>query len=109
LASHDGPPQPIEQAQLVWRRAVRLSTAPEHDGRTTAVLDLLRTARHDLSTMRHALTLGRTRQQISPGDTGTRGAVELLVRTIGWLGNRTDPGEVGTAAARNTSTEASRT
>jgi hypothetical protein len=94
-----GPPavaQPLERAQLVWRRAVTLGGRGQDD-RFKVVLDLLRTARHGPSTMLHALTLGRAQLRATPDDVATQDAVHLLTRSIAWLGKRTDAGEVGTA------------
>jgi hypothetical protein len=93
------PARPLERAQLVWRRALTLSNPAESHDRFVVVLDLLRTAHHGPSTMLHALAIGRARQRATPGDVATRDAVRLLARTIGWLGRRTDEGEVGTASS----------
>jgi|SoiMethySBSTD1v2_1073268.scaffolds.fasta_scaffold3042030_2 hypothetical protein len=91
---------PLERAQLVWRRALTLSGRSHDDDRFKVVLDLLRTARHGPSTMLHALTLGRAQLRATPEDVATQDAVNLLTRSIAWLGKRTDAGEVGTASAR---------
>jgi hypothetical protein len=95
----DGAIPPLERAQLVWRRAVALSTSERDDERFGMVLDLLRAAHYGPSTMLHALALGREQQRISPGDVHTRDAMRLLARTTEWLGKPTDQGEVGTADA----------
>ena len=91
--------QPLERAQLVWRRAVALSSSEREDERFGIVLDLLRTAHHGPSTMLHALALGREQQRLSPGDPHIQGAVRLLARTIEWLGKRTEEHEVGTSGS----------
>jgi hypothetical protein len=91
--------RPLERAQLVWRRAVTLSTTA-HDGeRFGPVLDLLRTAHHGPSTMLHALALGREQQRIAPDDLRIRDAVRLLARTTEWLGSRAEDNEVGTVSS----------
>jgi hypothetical protein len=114
--------QPLERAQVVWRRAVRLSSASaaatatlgpgthgEVDGETFGlVLDLLRIGHHGPSTMLHALALGREQQRVAPGDARIRDAVRLLARTTEWLGSRTEDGEVGTAAAASRERRAGR-
>lgn len=89
--------QPLEPAQLVWRRAVTLSTAEPDGERFGLVLDLLRTAQHGPSTMLHALALGREQQRIAPGDLRIRDAIRLLTRTTEWLGTRAEDNEVGAA------------
>lgn len=91
--------QPLERAQLVWRRAVTLSAAGRDGERFGLVLDLLRTADHGPSTMLHALALGREQQRVAPGDLRIRDAVRLLARTAEWLGTRAEDGEVGTAGS----------
>jgi hypothetical protein len=93
--------QPLERAQVVWRRAVTLSNADrDRDGEPFGiVLDLLRTAHHGPSTMLHALALGREQQRVAPGDTRVQDAVHLLSRTIEWLGKRTEDDEVGTVGS----------
>jgi hypothetical protein len=89
--------QPLERAQLVWRRAIALSaTDRAWDGeRFGPVLDLLRTAHHGPSTMLHALALGREQQRLAPGDPRIRDAIRLLTRTTEWLGTRPEDDEVG--------------
>lgn len=88
-------PQPLERAQLVWLRAVTLSTPPAEQDRFVVMLDLLRTAHHGPSTMLHALAIGQAKERDTPDDTTTRDAVTLLARTIAWFGQRTEAGEVG--------------
>ena len=58
--------RPPERAQAVWQAAVRLA-GDGTDGEAT-VLALLRSADYDPSTLRHALTLGRTRLRLRPHD-----------------------------------------
>jgi hypothetical protein len=90
--------RPLERAQVVWERAVHLAgpAGPAAgDDDFLVALDLLRTARHGPSTMLHALTLGRARQQEHPADPVLRDAVRLLARATTWLGSRPTDGEVG--------------
>jgi hypothetical protein len=89
------PAIPLERAQLVWRRAVTLAGPARDSERAAQVLDLLQAADQDLSAMCHALTLGRAHQRSNPGDVPARHGVELLARSIAWLGPRTVQGEVG--------------
>jgi hypothetical protein len=91
--------RPLESAQLVWRRAVKLARSDQGTNRFVASLDLLRTAHHGPSTMLHALALGRARQLATPDDIPTRDAVLLLAHTIGWLGRPIEEDEVGTAGS----------
>jgi hypothetical protein len=84
----------------VWRRAITLSGRGHDDDRFKVVLDLLRTARHGPSTMLHALSLGRAQLRATPEDVATQDAVNLLTKSIAWLGKRTDAGEIGTVSAR---------
>jgi hypothetical protein len=91
--------QPLERAQVVWRRAVTLSAAGRDGERFGPVLDLLRTAHHGPSTMLHALALGREQQRVAPGDLRVREAVRLLTRTAEWLGTRSEDNEVGTVSS----------
>jgi hypothetical protein len=96
----NGAVEPLERSQLVWRRALALARKdPSHDHFVES-LGLLRAARHGPSTLRHALTLGRAEQQAAPDDIPTRDAVQLLERTVAWLGAPVDRGEVGTAGSR---------
>lgn len=87
--------RPLERAQLVWRRAVTLSDGDEKRDPFEVSLDLLRTAHHGPSTMLHALAYGRTQMRKRPDDPVVRSAVQLLERTIAWLGREVDESEVG--------------
>jgi hypothetical protein len=89
--------RPPERAQAVWQAAVRLA-GDGGDGEAT-VLALLRSADHDPSTLRHALTLGRTRLRLRPHDARLCGGRDLLEHATGWLGARGTEGEVGSARA----------
>ena len=88
MTAAGAPVQPLERAQLVWRRAVTLSASGRDGERFGLVLDLLRTAHHGPSTVLHALALGREQQRVAPGDLRIREAVRLLARTTEWLGTR---------------------
>jgi hypothetical protein len=89
--------RPPERAQAVWQAAVRLA-GDGTDGEAT-VLALLRSADFDPSTLRHALTLGRTRLRLRPHDARLCGGRDLLEHATGWLGARGTDGEVGSARA----------
>jgi hypothetical protein len=86
--------RPLEPAQVVWRRAVELAGSGDRD-HFVVELDLLRTAHHGPSTLRHALMLGRARRRDHPADPVLRDAVRLLERATSWLGTRPTDGEVG--------------
>lgn len=85
--------RPPERAQAVWQSAVRLA-GDDADAEAT-VLAILRNADYDPSTLRHALTLGRTRLRLRPHDARLCGGRDLLERATGWLGARGAEGEVG--------------
>ena len=85
--------RPPERAQAVWQAAVRLA-GDGTDGEAT-VLALLRSADFDPSTLRHALTLGRTRLRLRPHDARLCGGRDLLEHATDWLGARGTDGEVG--------------
>jgi hypothetical protein len=87
--------RPLERAQLVWRHAIVLARSDHSPDGFMASLDLLRTAHHGPSTMLHALGLGQAQQRAAPDDIPTRDAVDLLTRTISWLGRPIEPDEVG--------------
>lgn len=91
--------RPLELAQRVWQRAVTLARSDLDADRVTAPLDLIRTAHLGPSTLLHALRLGREQQRATPADVPTRRGVQLLARTIGWLGRPTENDEVGLAGS----------
>ncbi|HKH04784.1 MAG TPA: hypothetical protein VKA65_06465 [Acidimicrobiales bacterium] len=94
------PGRPPERAQAVWQSAVRLAGAGgDHQA---AVLALLRDADFDPSTLRHALTLGRTRLRLRPHDARLCGGRDLLAHATDWLGARDADGEVGAARSDGT-------
>jgi hypothetical protein len=88
------PRRPIEQAQVVWRRALELSDPLRAHDALAAALELLRSARHDGAVLAHALVLGRTRVRDHPEDTGARGGVKVLERGIAYLGVKPEAGSV---------------
>jgi hypothetical protein len=93
-----------ERAQAVWQAALRLTAEPAPEGEPrpddgAAVLAVLRAADFEPSTLRHALTLGRTRLRLRPHDPLLGGGRDLLVEAIAWLGARDTAGEVGPARA----------
>jgi hypothetical protein len=90
--------QPLELAQVVWRRALALARSNRSRDRVLPSLDLLRAARHGPSTMIHALTLGRAQLAAAPRDIPTREAVRLLTYTIAWLGKPVEQDEIGSVA-----------
>lgn len=89
--------RPPERAQVVWQAAVDLAG----DGPGVA-LALLRAADFDPSTLRHALTLGRTLRSRHPHDARLRNGQALLERATDWLGVRDSAGEVGSALSGRT-------
>ena len=76
----------LSPAQLVWRHATEAPDDLDQHDVLAVVLDLLRIARHDVSTMLHALTLGRTRLRESPADLVAGRATLLLEQAITFMG-----------------------
>jgi hypothetical protein len=66
----------------------------------TVVLELLRTAGHDLDTMAHALVLGRSRLREHPTDLVAWRASRLLERGVAFLGGEAQMGSVRAAVPR---------
>jgi hypothetical protein len=78
----------VERAEAVLDRSTDLaSDAGPHDLGKVA-LHLLRTADHDLTTLDHALHIGRTRVRRHPASRAAHRAVELLESVIGFLGHK---------------------
>jgi hypothetical protein len=67
---------PLEQAQLLWERALEL----------VDVVDVVRAADHDSTTIAHALALGRTRLRADVTNDSLRSGVTLLARAVAFLG-----------------------
>lgn len=77
----------LEVSQVVWRHAFRVTRDPATDDGTATLLELLRIARHDRSTLRHALGLGRTLVSGATDlDPRHARAVRMLERAIAWSG-----------------------
>ena len=86
--------RPLEQAQLVWRRAVDLADPPTPHDRSALALDLLRAAHHVPATIAHALNLGRTHLRAHPEDAFARGGVTILETAISFLGVKPRVGDI---------------
>jgi hypothetical protein len=79
----------LEAAQLVWRHALGLAQPGMPRESPTAMLGLLRVARHDPSTLRHALSHGRRlKRSAAAPDRATALAVHWLQRAMVWTGPR---------------------
>jgi hypothetical protein len=90
----------LQPAQVVWQRTVELSNPAEDRDVHAIVLDLARTAGHDVSTMAHALALGHSRVRQHPDDLISRRAIRLLERSITFLGVKPQLGDVHTERRR---------
>ena len=80
------------RSRLVWHRTLELAETFEQHHLFTAVLEILRTARHDLATLEHALALGHARLDDHPRDLVAWRATGLLGRSVTFLGG---PGRAG--------------
>jgi hypothetical protein len=85
--------QPLQQAQIVWRRALDVSDPVKAHDALAAALELLRSARHDGALLAHALLLGRTRVRDHPQDIKARRGVTVLERGIAFLGVKPEVGD----------------
>src|ERR1019366_777112 len=68
----------LERAPFVWSRALELAGPSEREDLFRLALELLRSAHHDPTTMRHALALGRSWTRLHPSDATAALAVGLL-------------------------------
>ena len=78
--------RPLQRAQLVWRRAISVVEPLDQHDVLAVVLELLRTAHHDVATMSHALTLGRARVREHPADVVARQGTRVLEQAIAFMG-----------------------
>lgn len=78
---------PPGRAQAVWRRTFQLADPFDQDDVFTVVFDVLRTARHEVGTLRDALELGHRGVDDDPVDPIARRACALLERAIGFMGS----------------------
>jgi hypothetical protein len=92
-ASHG---RPLPLAQVVWQRTVALSDVVEEGDPHAVVLEVARTAGHDVSVLALALAVGRSRVRQDPKALVPRRATRLLERTITFLGVRPQLGEIHT-------------
>jgi hypothetical protein len=82
----------LEPAQLVWWRAVELSTGAD----PSAALELVRLARHEPSVLRHARSLGRPGGGLVPSGRGVEKAVALLEQALVLIAGRDHRATVAT-------------
>ncbi len=90
-----GSSAPPVRAQAVWRRTFQLADPFDQDHAFAVVFDVLRTARHELGTLRDALELGRRRVDDHPVDLIARRACALLERAIAFMGGDGSAGAAG--------------
>lgn len=77
-----------EEAQTVWQRALDLTDPIARSAPFAGVIEMLAAARHDSTTLAHALALGRTQLRASADAIGLAQAVELLAQAVDFLGVR---------------------
>jgi hypothetical protein len=78
--------RPLEQAQTVWQRALDLADRGERNEPFAGVIDVLNAAKHDSTTLAHALALGRTQLRVESDTIGIDRAVRMLARAVEFLG-----------------------
>jgi hypothetical protein len=77
---------PLEQAQVLWHRALKLVGPAADTDDFAAVLEVVRVAGNDSTIIAHALALGRTRLRGDAHDALVRRGVSLLARAVDFLG-----------------------
>jgi hypothetical protein len=82
----------LEPSQVVWRRAVELSTGSD----PPAALELVRLARHEPSVLRHALSLGRHGGGMVPPDREVEATVTVLEQALALVAGRDHRAAVST-------------
>jgi hypothetical protein len=79
----------LEPAQLVWQGTLELvepvDPADHHD-RFAAVLEVLRLAAHDPTTLAHALAIGRTHLHKNEHSADIRRGTRTLAAAVAFLG-----------------------
>ena len=91
--------RPLEQAQVVWQRTLELAGPLEGRDPEELALDLFRAARHDATTMAHALALGRARLA-DTDDADIAGGVGVLEGAVRFLGTRPERSDAAVAGPR---------
>jgi len=76
----------MELAHLVWHRTLELTGTVEQLDQLAVVVELLRTAHHNASTMAGALAIGRTCVREQPRDLVARRGTRLLERATAFMG-----------------------
>ncbi len=77
---------PLQQAQIVWQRALALAIPVEKHDPVTRVLELLSAAHYDSTTLAHAAALGRTEIRTNGAAAALERAVRMLDRGVAFLG-----------------------
>jgi hypothetical protein len=85
--------KPLQIAQVVWRRALELTDPLVPRDPLAGMLEVLRAASHDVTTVAHALTLGRTQVREHPTDLLARLGTGLLERALAFMGATPRAGE----------------
>lgn len=78
--------RPSPSAKRLWNCATKVSAPLDHHDALAVVLELLREARHDVATVAHALTLGRSHVRAHPSDPGAKHGVLMLEQALTFLG-----------------------
>lgn len=82
----DPGPRQSQSAQRIWRRAATITGVLDEHDVLAVVLELLRTARHDVGTVSDALTIGRRRACARPSDAGVQRGVMFLEHALAFMG-----------------------
>ena len=83
---HPVRPRRPQSPQRIWRRASAVTDPLDHHDVLAVVLELLRAAQHDASTVSRALTLGRTCARERPRDVGVERGVLFLEQALTFMG-----------------------
>ena len=90
----------MERAEVIFDRSGDLAARPGPSDVGTIAIDLLRAAGDDVTTLRHALRIGRSRIRRDPDDLSAKRGVGLLEAVISFLGHRQRPDEAGSRTHR---------
>jgi hypothetical protein len=90
----------LEQAQVLWQRALEFARGHEHHAPLAEVIEVLSAAHHDSTTLAHALVLGRTQLRDEADIVGGDQAVRTLARAVEFLGAKPLEHRAATSSTR---------
>ena len=96
-SSDSGRARGSSRAETVWRRTVGLADVFEQRNLFVVVLELLRSARYDLTTLSEARLLGQAWVRDNATDLAAARSVAMLDRAVAFLGGGTGYGAGATA------------